>query len=104
MCLNNWWLLCHSNLQGYKHKRAFIIAQGPMQNTMRNFWKMIYDRKCAVVVMVSGLVEGGEESSTRYWPSSGTYRYGEYTVDLLGEEPLEGFTIRTLSITESKVY
>ena len=70
---------------------------------MRNFWKMIYDRKSAVVVMVSGLVEGGQESSAQYWPSSGITHYGEFSVDLLGEEPLEGFTIRTLSIMDTKV-
>ena len=89
--------------QGYKQKRAFIIAQGPMHSTVRNLWKMIYDRKSAVVVMVSGLVEGGQESSTQYWPSSGVYQYGEYIVDLLGEEPLEGFTIRNLSVMDTKV-
>ena len=74
-----------------------------MDSTVRNFWKMIYDRKCAVVVMVSGLVEKGQEASAQYWPSSGTYQYGEYTVDLLGEEPLEGFTIRDLSVIDNEV-
>ena len=64
---------------------------------------MIYDRKSAVVVMVSGLVEGGQESSAQYWPSRGVYQYGEYIVDLLGEEPLEGFTIRNLSVMDTKV-
>ena len=94
-------LLCS---QGYKHKRAFIIAQGPMQNTIRNFWKMIYDRKCAVVVMVSGLVEGGEETSAQYWPDSGMAQFGEFIVDQLGEETLEGFTIRSLSVMDKRVY
>ena len=75
-----------------------------MQNTVRNFWKMIYDRKCAVVVMVSSLVEDGEEASTQYWPDSGMAQFGEYTVDLLEEEVLEGFSIRELSVLESKVY
>ena len=70
---------------------------------MRNFWKMIYDRKCAVVVMVSGLVEEGQEASAQYWPSSGMIQYGEFTVDLLGEEKLEGFTIREISVMEAKV-
>ena len=69
-----------------------------MESTARNFWKMIYDRKCAVVVMVSGLVERNLESSVQYWPGSGMYSYGEYTVELIGEEPLEGFTIRELSV------
>ena len=64
---------------------------------------MIFDRKSAVVVMVSGLVEGGQESSTQDWPSSGVYQYGEYSIELLGEEPLEGFTIRDLSVFDTKV-
>ena len=91
-------------LQGYKHQRAFIIAQGPLQSTVRNFWKMIYDRKSAVIVMLSDLVERGKEASSQYWPSSGTYQYGEYTVELMGEEPLEGFIIRDLSVTDNKVH
>ena len=64
---------------------------------------MIYDRKSAVIVMLSDLVEGGQEASAQYWPSSGTYQYGEYTVELLGEEPLEGFVIRDLSVTDNRV-
>ena len=70
---------------------------------MRNFWKMIYDRKCAVVVMVSGLVENGKESSAQYWPDDGIGQFGEFTVDMLAHEPLEGFTIRNLSVMDIKV-
>ena len=90
-------------MQGYKHKRAFIVAEGPMKSTVRNFWKMIYERNCAVVVMTSSLVEGGQEASAQYWPDSGIGHYGEFTVDLLGEEKLQGFVIRNLSILNTKV-
>ena len=90
-------------IQGYKHKRAFIVAEGPMQSTVRNFWKMVYERNCAVIVMTSDLIEGGQEASAQYWPDSGIEHYGEFAVDLLGEGILEGFTIRKLSITHNKV-
>ena len=30
-----------------------------MQSTARDFWKMVHDRKCGVIVMLSDLVEGG---------------------------------------------
>ena len=53
--------------------------------------------------MLSELVERGEEASAQYWPSSGSYQYGEYTVELMGEEPLEGFVIRDISITDNRV-
>ena len=75
-----------------------------MQSTVRNFWKMIYERNCAMVVMTSHLVEGGQEVSAQYWPDCGTAHYGELIVDLLGEEKLEGFTVRNLSVTDTKVY
>ena len=44
-------------MQGYKQKKAYIIAEGPMESTTRNMWKLIYDRKCGVVVMLSDLLE-----------------------------------------------
>ena len=65
---------------------------------------MICDRKIAVIVMLSDLVEGGQETSARYWPSSGSYQYGEYIVELMGEEPLEEFVIRNLSVMDIKVH
>ena len=118
--------LLHTLSQGYKQQRAFIIAQGPMQSTARDFWKMIHDRKCGVVVMLSDLVEAGkvgrsalavvacsdvslcaslslQEVCYQYWPSSGIVNIGEYTIDLLGEEKMEGFVLRTLSVLHSKV-
>ena len=51
--------VCHSS-QGYKQQGAFIITQGPMQSTARDFWKMVHDRKCGVIVMLSDVVEGGQ--------------------------------------------
>ena len=95
----------HLFMQGYKQKKAFIIAEGPMPTTVRNFWKMIYDQKSAVVVMLSDLVEGGKEASIQYWPSSGTNLHGvrEYTIDRLAEEQLNDFTVRKLSVTHNKV-
>ncbi len=49
---------CH--MQGYKQQKAFIIAQNPLESTIRNFWKLVTDQKCGAVVMLSQLVETGE--------------------------------------------
>ena len=46
-------------MQGYKQKKAYIIAEGPMASTTRNMWKVVYDRKCGAIVMLSDLVEDG---------------------------------------------
>ena len=49
-----------------------------MKDTCRDFWKMVHDRKCGVIVMTSDLEEGGQvivddvmgERSTIYWASN----------------------------------
>ena len=45
-----------------------------------------------------------QESSCQYWPVEGQVaQFGEFTVELIGQEDLNGFTIRTLEIQQSKV-
>ena len=45
-----------------------------------------------------------QESSCQYWPVEGQVaQFGEFTVELIGQEDLSGFTIRTLEIQQSKV-
>jgi hypothetical protein len=46
-------------IQGYKHQKAYIIAEGPMASTTRNMWKVVYDIKCGAIVMLSVLTENG---------------------------------------------
>ena len=45
-----------------------------------------------------------QEVCYQYWPSSDIVNIGEYTIDLLGEEKMEGFVLRTLSVLHSKVH
>ncbi len=90
---------------GYKHRRAFIIAQTPLSSTVRNFWKLIYDRKVATIVQLTALEEEGQEACARYWPEEGEMDVGgDYVVDLLEDEELQGFNIRKLSVLEVKVH
>lgn len=47
------WSLCM--LQGYKHRRNFIAAQCPLKNTVNDFWRMIWEHKNHVIVMLCNL-------------------------------------------------
>ncbi len=49
--------------QGYKQKKVFIIAQGPLENTCGHFWQMIQQYKCATIVMLSDIMEYKQVSS-----------------------------------------
>ncbi|CAI8025865.1 Receptor-type tyrosine-protein phosphatase alpha [Geodia barretti] len=73
-----------------------------MQSTARDFWKIACDRKCGVLVMLCDLVETGKETCYQYWPSSGSLTVGEFTVDLIQEERLSGFSMRNFGIYDEK--
>ncbi len=51
-------------MQGYKKKKAFIIAQGPLINTCGDFWQMIHQYKCKTIVMLSEVIEYNQVSLT----------------------------------------
>ena len=44
-----------------------------------------------------------QEVCHQYWPSSGVMQVGEFTVEHMGEEKLEGFILRTFSVVHKKV-
>eukprot|EP00731_Ephydatia_muelleri_P019048 Em0011g1088a len=89
-------------VNGYKQQKAFIIAQGPLKSTCRDFWKMVCDRKCGAIVMLSQLEEGGKEVCHQYWPDQGIESYGEFTIESGEQEAHDGYTIRTLYLAAAK--
>jgi len=48
--------------QSYHTRRAFIMTQGPMNNTVVDFWRMVVQHNTPVIVMLTQLVEKGTVS------------------------------------------
>ena len=44
-------------VQNYRERNAFIVTQAPLEETVKDFWRMIWETKSAVIVMLTGLVE-----------------------------------------------
>ncbi|XP_029864750.1 receptor-type tyrosine-protein phosphatase T isoform X10 [Aquila chrysaetos chrysaetos] len=84
-------------IDGYHRPHHYIATQGPMQETVKDFWRMIWQENSASVVMVTNLVEVGRVKCVRYWPDD-TEVYGDIKVTLIETEPLAEYVIRTFTV------
>ncbi|XP_004417070.1 PREDICTED: receptor-type tyrosine-protein phosphatase T-like [Odobenus rosmarus divergens] len=84
-------------IDGYHRPRHYIATQGPMQETVKDFWRMIWQENSASIVMVTNLVEVGRVKCVRYWPDD-TEVYGDIKVSLIETEPLAEYVIRTFTV------
>ena len=44
-------------MQGYEEARAYVSTQGPMANTVDDFWRMVWEQNVATIVMLTRMVE-----------------------------------------------
>ncbi|CAL8117425.1 unnamed protein product [Orchesella dallaii] len=56
-------------VSGYQFEREFIATQGPMKNTVNDFWNMCWESNCSCIVMLTRCYEKGVEKCYPYWPT-----------------------------------
>ncbi|XP_052836209.1 tyrosine-protein phosphatase 99A isoform X7 [Drosophila gunungcola] len=90
-------------IDGYQKGHAFIGTQGPLPDTFDCFWRMIWEQRVAIIVMITNLVERGRRKCDMYWPKDGVETYGVIQVKLIEEEVMSTYTVRTLQIKHLKL-
>lgn len=91
-----------SFVDGYKQKNAFIATQGPLEDTVPDFWRMVWERECRCLVMLTALSESGRVKSEQYWPDPDEppLSAGDFQIVLRGERNLGWVVERTLQIVD----
>ncbi|XP_064370885.1 receptor-type tyrosine-protein phosphatase-like N isoform X3 [Dromaius novaehollandiae] len=75
---------------------AYIATQGPLSHTIADFWQMVWEHGCTVIVMLSPLAEDSIKQCDRYWPDEGSSLYHIYEVNLVSEHIwCEDFLVRS---------
>ncbi|KAF4796612.1 Receptor-type tyrosine-protein phosphatase T [Turdus rufiventris] len=84
-------------IDGYQRPSHYIATQGPVHETVYDFWRMIWQEQSACVVMVTNLVEVGRVKCYKYWPDD-TEVYGDFKVTCVEMEPLAEYVVRTFTL------
>ncbi|XP_040005475.1 receptor-type tyrosine-protein phosphatase R [Xiphias gladius] len=84
-------------IRGYLgDEKAYIATQGPMVNTVNDFWQMAWQEQSPVIVMITKLKEKNEKC-VLYWPEKrGIYGKVEVLVNSVRE--CEHYTTRSLTL------
>lgn len=110
-------------VDGYEQKNAYIATQGyylynaknfcdkihlklvsnilgPLPSTTADFWQMIWEQKCLVIVMVTGLIEDEVVKCHQYWEMNPgeTLVYGNYEIKTVSVELNEGYSVSSLEL------
>ncbi|XP_047666048.1 receptor-type tyrosine-protein phosphatase C isoform X12 [Tachysurus fulvidraco] len=93
-----------SFIEGYKETNKYIAAQGPKEETIGDFWTMIWEQKTSIIVMVTRCEEGNKNKCAQYWPSMEreTEIFDDLVVKIKGEEKCPDYIIRHLTLMNRK--
>ncbi len=59
-----------SYVDGHTTPRQYICAQGPMNSTVVDFWRMVWQEKSVMIVMLCKFMENNQQKCMEYWPQS----------------------------------
>ncbi|XP_069561225.1 receptor-type tyrosine-protein phosphatase delta-like isoform X18 [Brachyistius frenatus] len=85
-------------IDGYRKQNAYIATQGSLPETFGEFWRMIWEQRSAIVVMMTKLEERSRVKCDQYWPTRGTETYGLIQVTLLDTVELATYCVRTFAL------
>ncbi|XP_038601297.1 receptor-type tyrosine-protein phosphatase C isoform X1 [Tachyglossus aculeatus] len=93
-----------SYVDGFKEPRKYIAAQGPKDETVDDFWRMIWERKVTIIVMVTRCEEGNRNKCAEYWPTveENSNTYGEIVVKISDYKRCPDYVIQKFNITNKR--
>lgn len=91
--------ICFS--QGYEgEEKAYIATQGPLPNTVEDLYRMAWNEKSPIIVMITKFFEKTKVKCESYFPTvlNETVIYGDFRVTVLSVQQKDGYSVRDLFV------
>ncbi|XP_028934066.1 tyrosine-protein phosphatase non-receptor type 12 isoform X1 [Ornithorhynchus anatinus] len=85
-------------IKGVHGPKAYVATQGPLANTVIDFWRMIWEYNVVIIVMACREFEMGRKKCERYWPLYGEepVTFAPFHISCEAEQARTDYFIRTL--------
>ncbi|XP_051854608.1 tyrosine-protein phosphatase non-receptor type 7 isoform X1 [Antechinus flavipes] len=84
-------------IRGYDgREKVYIATQGPMRNTVSDFWEMVWQEEVPLIIMLTQLQEG-KEKCVHYWPTE-EESYGPFQIRVQDVKERPEYIVRHLTI------
>uniref|UniRef100_S4RNX7 protein-tyrosine-phosphatase n=1 Tax=Petromyzon marinus TaxID=7757 RepID=S4RNX7_PETMA len=78
-----------SYIMGYSSSTEYIMTQHPLPNTIKDFWRMIWDYNVQLIIMLPGPNQDKDGEEFAYWPRRDQAMHCEgFGVSLISEDRL----------------
>uniref|UniRef100_A0A915C0X9 protein-tyrosine-phosphatase n=1 Tax=Parascaris univalens TaxID=6257 RepID=A0A915C0X9_PARUN len=85
-------------IKGYKGRKTFIATQGPVDASVDDFWRMIWEHNVSVIVMVANLFERSRSQCSKYWPDDAPKLYDRLEVRPVGSTYYSDYAVRIFEV------
>ncbi|XP_073407503.1 tyrosine-protein phosphatase non-receptor type 12 [Dendrobates tinctorius] len=87
-------------IKGVHGPKAYIATQGPLANTVIDFWRMIWEYQVKIIVMACREFEMGRKKCERYYPNFGeqALTFGTFHISCEEEQSRKDYFVRTLTV------
>lgn len=79
---------------------AYIVTQGPVEETVQAYWRMVWQENISAIVMLTKTFDFAKVMCHQYWPPNMEVheQYGDIYINIVREEQLANFHIRTFRL------
>jgi len=88
-------------IRGFNGDQEYIAAQGPLPETISDFWRMVWEKSCSTIVMLTNCIENGRPKCAQYWPTQGSLTFKDIIVTSMEILEFPDHVVRTFHLTRA---
>eukprot|EP00105_Crassostrea_gigas_P040871 XP_019925019.1 PREDICTED: receptor-type tyrosine-protein phosphatase mu [Crassostrea gigas] len=90
-------------IDGLKEDNVYIATQGPKQNTVADFWCMVWQEHIEQIIMLTNVMEGNTAKCFQYWPAQETSMdCDSFTLNTTDERHYAYYVVRKVKMIHKK--